>query len=245
MVSTSDSHFSHFSYNSQEELGDRENWLTWIAIDGRLSYYTERLVRMIPSVSLKAQQSAVTRNAILASCLKLFAKYGFSTTSIDDIARAAGITKGAVYWHFVNKEELFQAILEEIRARWVETVQQPLSKETAPVSRLEALFDGYSKLFAEAPEICLFLQRILLEGHKEFSPQVGRVFTQTARFIGKIIDDGKVQGVFRNDLDSGVTAHMILGNLSGATQQSLANRSLTLAVLLGEAKTMTMARIRK
>ncbi len=62
-------------------------------------------------------------------------------------------------------------------------------------------------------------------------------------FIGKIIDDGKVQGVFRNDLDSMVTAHMILGNLSGATQQSLANRSLTLTALLGEAKSMTMARI--
>jgi len=198
---------------------------------------------MMVSVSLKAQQSAVTRKAILTSGLKLFAKYGFSTTSIDDIARAAGITKGAVYWHFVNKEELVQSILEEIRARWVEMVQQPLSKETAPVSRLEALFDCYSKLFAEAPEICLFLQRILLEGHKEFSPQVGRVFAQRARFIGKIIDDGKVQGVFRNDLDSMVTAHMTLGNLSGATQQSLANRSLTLTALLGEAKSMTMARI--
>jgi TetR/AcrR family transcriptional regulator, fatty acid metabolism regulator protein len=217
--------------------------LTWVDIASRLSHYTERLVCLIESVSLKARQSALTRKAILTSCLKLFAKYGFSTTSIDDIARAAGITKGAVYWHFVNKEELFQAILEEIRARWVETVQQPLSKETAPVSRLEALFDCYSKLFAEAPEICLFLQRILLEGHKEFSPQVGRVFTQTARFIGKIIDDGKVQGVFRNDLDSMVTAHMILGNLSGATQQSLANRSLTLRALLGEAKSMTMARL--
>jgi AcrR family transcriptional regulator len=200
---------------------------------------------MIASFSLKARQSAVTRKAILTSCLKLFAKYGFSTTSIDQIARAAGITKGAVYWHFVNKEELFQAILEEIRVRWVETVQQPLSKETAPVSRLEALYDCYTKLFAEAPEICLFLQRILLEGHKEFSPQVGRVFTQTARFIRKIIDDGKVQGVFRNDLDSMVTGHMILGNLSGATQQSLTNRSLTLPTLLGEAKMMTMARIRK
>jgi hypothetical protein len=38
---------------------------------------------------------------------------------------------------------------------------------------------------------------------------------------------------------------MILGNLSGATQQSLTNRSLTLPTLLGEAKMMTMARIRK
>jgi AcrR family transcriptional regulator len=198
---------------------------------------------MSTAVSLKAQQSAVTHKAILDACLKLFARHGFSTTSIDDIASAAGITKGAVYWHFENKEELFQAILDEIRARWVESVQKPLSKERAPVKRLAALFDCYSKLFAEAPEICLFLQRILLEGHKGFSPQVGRVFTQTARFIRKIIDDGKAQGVFCNDLDSVVTAHVILGNLSGATQQSLANRSLTLTALLGEAKSMTMARI--
>ncbi len=217
----------------------------WLAIAGRLSYYTERLVCMNALVSLKAQQSAVTRKAILASCLKLFARHGFSTTSIDDIARAAGITKGAVYWHFENKEELFQAILEEIRARWIETVQQPLSKETAPIPQLETLFDCYSKLFAEAPETCLFLQRILLEGHKEFSPQVARVFTQTARFIARIIDDGKAHGAFHSDLDSKVTAHMILGSLSGATQQSLADRSLTLAALLGEAKKMTMARIRK
>src|SRR5260370_23883803 len=215
----------------------------WLAIAGRLSYYNERLVCMSTLVSLKAQQSAVTRKAILASCLKLFARHGFSTTSIDDIARAAGITKGAVYWHFENKEELFQAILEEIRGRWIETVQQPLSKETAPIPQLETLFDCYSKLFAEAPETCLFLQRILLEGHKEFSPQVARVFTQTARFIARIIDDGKAHGAFHSDLDSKVTAHMILGSLSGATQQSLADRSLTLAALLGEAKKMTMAPI--
>jgi hypothetical protein len=111
-------------------------------------------------------------------------------------------SKGAVYWHFENKEELFQAILEEIRARWVESVQQPLSKESAPVKRLAALFDCYSRLFAEAPETCLFLQRILLENHKEFSPQVARVFAQTARFIARIIDDGKARGMFRHGLIS-------------------------------------------
>src|SRR5260370_35825620 len=117
---------------------------------------------MSTAVSLKAQQSAVTRRAILDACLKLFARHGFSTTSIDDIASAAGITKGAVYWHFENKEELFQAILEEIRARWVDSVLPPLSKESGPVKRLAALFDAYSRLVSVPPEICLFLQRILL-----------------------------------------------------------------------------------
>jgi len=196
------------------------------------------------TISTRAQQSAETRKAILDSCRQLFAKHGFSTTSIDDIAKASGITKGAVYWHFTSKKELFEAILEQIRTRWQEVVQQPLSKETSPVARLEALFACYLKLFTESPDICLFLQRILLEQHKEFSSQVARVFAQTARFISRILEDGKDEGLFRADLNSLVTAHMILGSLSGATQQSLANRTLTLETLLDESKNMTLARIR-
>jgi len=198
---------------------------------------------MNTSVSLKTQQSTQTRKAILDSCLKLFAKYGFSTTSIEDIASAAGITKGAVYWHFDGKQDLFQEILEQIRTRWHHMVQQPLSEEKAPLARLETLFDCYLKLFVEAPEICLFLQRVLLERDKEFSPQVGRVFAQTAHFIARILDEGKMCRVFRQDFDSLVTAHMILASISGATQQSLTNRSLTIEGLVREAKAMVLARI--
>lgn len=197
------------------------------------------------TISAKTQQSGDTRKAILDSCRQLFAKHGFSTTSIDDIARAIGITKGAVYWHFTSKKELFEAILEQIRTRWQEVVQQPLSKETSPIARLETFFACYLKLFTEAPDIGLFLQRILLEQHKEFSPQVARVFAQTAHFISRILDDGKARGLFRADLDSLIMAHMILGTLSGATQQSLTNRTLTLESLLAEAKHMTLTSIRK
>jgi hypothetical protein len=88
-------------------------------------------------------------------------------------------------------------------------------------------------------------ERILLEQHKEFSPRVARVFGQTARFISRILDQGKAQGVFRADLDSLVTAHMILGSLSGATQPSLTNRTLALEALLEEGKNLTLARIPK
>jgi AcrR family transcriptional regulator len=195
--------------------------------------------------SAKAQQSAETRQAILASCLGLFAKHGFASTSVDDIARAAGITKGAVYWHFKNKQELFQAILERIRQRWQEEVMKPLSAKWSPTLRLEALFDGYAELFGDAPELCLFMQRVLLENDKEFSPQIGKLFMQTARFISRIVADGQAAGEFRADVDASVTAHMILGIISGASQQCLANRSLRLGRLLSEAKTMMMVRVRR
>jgi AcrR family transcriptional regulator len=195
--------------------------------------------------SLKARQSAGTREAILGSALRLFAKHGVIGASIDQIAQAAGITKGAVYWHFDSKDALFDAILDRIRLRWQASVQAPLAGKATAVARLQALFEGYRELFTATPEICLFMQRVLLEGDKEFSPRIGRIFTQTARLIAKILDEGQTRGEFRADLDTAATAHAILGGISGATQQSLANRSLTIETLLNEARDMTLARVRK
>jgi TetR/AcrR family acrAB operon transcriptional repressor len=193
--------------------------------------------------SLKAQQSADTREAILNSCLQLFARHGVAGTSVDDIARAAGITKGAVYWHFASKDELFQVILDRIRERWHGAVLQRLSKKALPSERVEVLFDGYLELFTHTPDICLFMQRVLLENDETFSPQIGRVFTQTARFLAKIFDEGKATGAFRRDVDGTAMGHLVLGAISGATQQCVANPSLTLKALLSEAKEMTLARV--
>jgi AcrR family transcriptional regulator len=159
-------------------------------------------------LSAKAQQSADTREAILDSCRRLFAKHGFSTTSIDDIARAVGITKGADYWHFTSKKE---------KRFWNRSVRDGGKlynsrslRKLLRWPRLETFFACYLKLFTEAPDTCFFLQRILLEQHKEFFPQVARAFAQTARLVSRILDDGKVQGLVRADLDSLVTAHVIL-----------------------------------
>ena len=179
----------------------------------------------------------------MLSALTLFARHGVVGSSVDQIAQAAGITKGAVYWHFESKDALFDAILERIRLRWQDTVQAPLATKTSATARLQALFDGYAALFTATPEICLFMQRVLLEGDKEFSPRVGKILTSTARLIARILDEGKARGDFHTQLESLATAHTILGAISGATQQSLANRSLTVETLLNEARAMTLARV--
>jgi AcrR family transcriptional regulator len=58
-----------------------------------------------------------TRNQLLAAAERLFIERGFHAASIDDIAQAAGFTKGAVYAHFKNKEDVFIALTER---RWDE-----------------------------------------------------------------------------------------------------------------------------
>lgn len=57
-------------------------------------------------------QALETRQHILDVAIVLFSQQGVSATSLADIAQAAGVTRGAIYWHFKNKSELFNEIWE-------------------------------------------------------------------------------------------------------------------------------------
>ncbi|MCI1901034.1 MAG: multidrug efflux transporter transcriptional repressor AcrR [Enterobacter sp.] len=58
------------------------------------------------------QQALETRQHILDVAMRLFSQQGVSSTSLAQIAQAAGVTRGAIYWHFKNKSELFSEIWE-------------------------------------------------------------------------------------------------------------------------------------
>ncbi|WP_342321814.1 multidrug efflux transporter transcriptional repressor AcrR [Kosakonia sp. BYX6] len=58
------------------------------------------------------QQALETRQHILDVAMRLFSQQGVSSTSLAEIAQAAGVTRGAIYWHFKNKSDLFSEIWE-------------------------------------------------------------------------------------------------------------------------------------
>ncbi|MBT9462865.1 TetR family transcriptional regulator [Hydrogenophaga sp.] len=78
----------------------------------------------------------VTRNTLLDAAEHLFQAHGVSRTSLNDIATAAGTTRGAIYWHFKDKADLFNAMMERVTmplegalastARTAETAANPL-----------------------------------------------------------------------------------------------------------------------
>jgi TetR/AcrR family acrAB operon transcriptional repressor len=59
-------------------------------------------------------EAAETRNSILDAAERVFSQRGVSHTSLEDIAKAAGVTRGAIYWHFKNKSELFTAMVNRV-----------------------------------------------------------------------------------------------------------------------------------
>jgi AcrR family transcriptional regulator len=70
----------------------------------------------------QAERSATTRAALLAAARQLFAERGFAATGRDDIAEAAGVTRGALYHHFANKEDVLRAVVIDMEHDLIERI---------------------------------------------------------------------------------------------------------------------------
>lgn len=71
------------------------------------------------------QEALATRHGLLDAAEMLFQEKGVSSTSLNDIARRAGTTRGAIYWHFKDKADLFNAMMERITFPLEQTLNSP------------------------------------------------------------------------------------------------------------------------
>src|SRR5258706_7772371 len=90
------------------------------------------------------ERRAATRGAVMRAAQKLFESKGFSATTMDEIAAAAGVAKGAVYHHFPSKEELFEAVFEAVSLGLLDRVAAVGGKDIldAMVAASRAYFDA-------------------------------------------------------------------------------------------------------
>ncbi len=99
--------------------------------------------------TLKAEQSQATRAALIAAARELFARDGYAAVATEEIVRAAGVTRGALYHHFAGKADLFSAVYEDVERRLVEQIaQSAMASATDP---LQALLAG-ARAFLDACE---------------------------------------------------------------------------------------------
>jgi AcrR family transcriptional regulator len=63
----------------------------------------------------KAAKADATRHALVGAARELFGDHGYAATSVDEVARHAGLTKGALYHHFRDKKDLFRAVVEDVK----------------------------------------------------------------------------------------------------------------------------------
>lgn len=95
------------------------------------------------------EKALETRDRIIVAAVEVFFVKGISKTSLADIADAANVTRGAIYWHFKNKADLFDAMCQRIRSpiqAWCDTASE---KFHSPLDQLRFICDF---LFRETVE---------------------------------------------------------------------------------------------
>lgn len=90
-----------------------------------------------------------TRQDIINAALELFHDRGYARTTLDLIARKAGVTRGAIYWHFKDKVDLFVAIKEDIEGSAGTRLEDLLE---LPVASLADIQDGMLRYFRQLEE---------------------------------------------------------------------------------------------
>jgi len=90
------------------------------------------------------QESERTRQDILAAARRVFARQGVTRTTLEEIATAAGVTRGAIYWHFADKTELFFAMRERVAVPMIDQIDLALlpADGADPLARVERFLRG-------------------------------------------------------------------------------------------------------
>jgi AcrR family transcriptional regulator len=112
-----------------------------------------------PSATVKKQNRAlVTRQHLTAAARQVFARGGFELARVEDIAAAAGKTRGAFYANFKDKEDVFFAIFEEDLARDRERVSLRLNDASSSAGRIDAVARHLSSVIKDRPRMLLSME---------------------------------------------------------------------------------------
>ncbi|HUR74949.1 MAG TPA: TetR/AcrR family transcriptional regulator [Sporichthya sp.] len=174
-----------------------------------------------PALSQSVAKLAEKRNrydveSLLAVAVEVFGERGYDGTSMDDLARAAGITKSSFYHHVKGKEELLQRSLDRALGGLFAALDAAEAGGGPAVSRLEGLLRGsVAVLVAELPHVTLLLrvrgntetERSALARRREFDHRV-------TALVGAAVAEGDL----RAGADPALTARLLFGLINSLTE---------------------------
>jgi TetR/AcrR family transcriptional regulator, transcriptional repressor for nem operon len=170
----------------------------------------------------KARDAKATREAILASALRLMHVHGYNATSLDDVLRESGVGKGNFYYHFRSKEDLGYAILDKIVAGFLERTLDPCFSDPAgaPLSQVRCFLDRLEQ--AQRDRKCVGgcamgnLASELSDVHEGFRTRLATVFTTWHARFAAALAEARRRGQVSAACDPDSAARFLVAALEGA-----------------------------
>lgn len=152
---------------------------------------------------------------ILEAALTVFAERGYHDARLEEIAEAAGVTKGAIYHYFATKEELLLRAIEYHQSRGYDELEAAMPPASTPATvRIRAFL---RKAFgAENPTkraVMMLLQAAVREVPEIHTQWLANGPVRGWQLLADLIEEGKRSGEFRRDADAEVAARVVMSGV--------------------------------
>lgn len=173
---------------------------------------------MSPKIINKEEKSL----SILKAALGVFSQQGYGKTTIEDIAKAAGIGKGTVYEYFRSKDTLFFALYDHVRSSFHETIYRDAERQKTAIAALETFITATLKAFNEWQEFGFVLLDFWSEYRRSESASLHfrEVYALSRKKVASFIQKGIRNGEFRK-VDSLIAASAVIAVLDGLLLQRI------------------------
>jgi len=154
----------------------------------------------------------------MVAAIDCFARLGYQGTSIDRIARDAGVTKGAVYCHFRDKEDLlFEAVKDRVGSFEHQVLRAvPAGQDVVLALRNVAEACFFHATVSNHRRFIITLMVEALDTNPRLSAEFRQMLRRFRGFLASIVRIGQEQGVFRRDVEPEVASSALMGGIMGA-----------------------------
>jgi AcrR family transcriptional regulator len=170
----------------------------------------------------RGERATRTREAIIDAAAEVFDRNGYPGAGLAEILRTAGVTKGALYFHFASKEQLARAIIDQ------QFASGP-AVDTAPPAgtAVQALIDltyTFARQLVEQVRVRAAI-RLVIE-HASFTAPLPDPYLEWIRMVRGLLERARDAGELRPDVDPGALAQLVVGAFTGVqlTSEVLAGR---------------------
>lgn len=169
-----------------------------------------------------SSRSEETRSTILHTALELFSKNGYDATGVAEICKRAKVSKGAFYYHFPSKQDLFLALM----AVWLGDLDANLQAASAAAQDIPQAIENMADAAGGVFEVLQDGFPILLEFWTQANrqPEIWLKAVEPYRkylsFFAGVIQLGMDQEAFRDDLDPELTARFLTAIVMGLLMQA-------------------------
>ena len=146
--------------------------------------------------STQAERRARSRSALLESAARGLSRYGYGNLVLEQVAREAGYSRGALYHQFEDKEDLALAVIEWVNENWMREVGGPAKQEPDPVAELVALARGHAVFCRRDIARVVMALRVEFSGHDHpVGRKIERISETGAKRAVRLIDAGRQRRV--------------------------------------------------